>query len=1124
MTLPLALSLMVAATADGGAGDAVLEPPPVLNATRIDHAPKLDGLLDDDVWKTVPVQDRLIQQSPDPGAAPSQHTEYRIAYDATTLYIAFRCDDSDPATMVHRPTRRDRFVETEGVWVEIDSLGDKTSAYGFAVNATGTQLDYLKTGDNALDFNWDAVWDSAAHIDDHGYTVEMAIPFGVLRFSAAPEVTFRVNLYRFINRREEWDETVFTPADAQGQLLRMATLTGLKDLPASRGLELRPFALLKLDHRYSPGPGYDPPSGTSPGFSAGGDITYHPTRNLVLDAALLPDFGQVEADQVVLNLRTVETFFPEKRPCFLSGAARLTLHAAVGNTTTTQLFYSRRVGAPPSTPQIGGNETLLSQPVTTDIWGAAKLTGKVSDHVSIALLDATPAQEQATIDTGNGAKRQETVANLSNFAVARARADLPDGFTAGVMATGVNQQDSVRLVHPYGCPIPADTNNVVVQPDGGFGSPARDGRCSHDAYSGAVDVNWSSPDGAYVFSGALLGSRLVAGPDVVVPDGTVIHSGDVGYGGMASLAKADGRWLGGINYEAYSPKLDLDTAGYLREANLHHLSARLGWRQVEPIGPLLYAEAYAMPSLQYSTDGANLGTTATAYVFVRWKNYWVTYLELDPNPSRFDNRETRDGAKYERPGTFGGSWYIGSDSRAAFHMATDGFVASMLRGSEEHIGLQAVATLFDRLELSLNPRIDWSHGDPRWVGTLGDPLGVHQYYFADLDARATSITLRGTFTVTPNLTFQAYAQLYLQTNHYTASWMYRSQINQPYIYLDLLQPIPALGGLDYQAGTLNVNLVARWEYRPGSLLYLVYTRAQTPGDSSLNQNPLRPDLPALRHGPYDDVVLLKASYYFGTCAGCRRWRCPPSHVPCYPFRVRLAIVSDIHGNLLALEAVLKDIARQGVDLILCGGDVALKGSRPAESVDLLHSRCAAFVKGNTDAYLTGELPLRNYGNPQHWKYRLYAWTAAELGPARVAQMRTYGFSHRISGNGQGDLLLGHANPQDMEAAIEPHAPDSVVRGQTHGVDAAILAFGHLHIPYQKRVGNLLLVDVASVGNPRDRDPRPAYGLFTLGEAGWSVELRRVDYPLLEAANDFRRRGVPGGSRLARKLVDARFGR
>lgn len=240
--------------------------------------------------------------------------------------------------------------------------------------------------------------------------------------------------------------------------------------------------------------------------------------------------------------------------------------------------------------------------------------------------------------------------------------------------------------------------------------------------------------------------------------------------------------------------------------------------------------------------------------------------------------------------------------------------------------------------------------------------------------------------------------------------------------------------------------------------------------------------------------------------------------------MRLAIVSDVHGNLHALEAVMQDIARQGVDTILCGGDVALKGSRPAEVADLLHEKCSALVKGNTDAYLTGELPLRNYGNPQHWKFRLYRWTTDQLGPDRIARMKQYVFSHRVSGNGQGDLLLVHANPRDMEAALDPAAPESILRGLIRGCDARVLAFGHLHVAYQKELDGVTLVDVASAGNPRDGDPRAAYGLFTLREGGWEIELRRVEYPLMQAASDYRIQGVPGASRLAKKLVEARFGR
>jgi predicted phosphodiesterase len=240
--------------------------------------------------------------------------------------------------------------------------------------------------------------------------------------------------------------------------------------------------------------------------------------------------------------------------------------------------------------------------------------------------------------------------------------------------------------------------------------------------------------------------------------------------------------------------------------------------------------------------------------------------------------------------------------------------------------------------------------------------------------------------------------------------------------------------------------------------------------------------------------------------------------------MRVAIVSDVHGNLRALEAVFRDIDQQGVDQIWCGGDVALKGSHPAEVVDLLHQRCSVFVKGNTDAYLLGELPLNNYGNPAHWKHRHYGWTVNELGAARLEKIRSYAFSHRVTGGASGDLMLVHANPTDMETAIYPTAPTRVIRHLLAGVDCAVLAFGHLHTAFHFELDGVQLVDVASAGNPRDRDTRPAYGLFTLESSGWKIELRRVEYALREAANDFHQRGVPGSSRLARKLIEARYPR
>jgi hypothetical protein len=830
-------------------------PIPVIGAVKLSEPPKIDGKLNDAVWQNVPGWDGFFQVSPDPGTKPTQHTTVKIAYDEKAVYVAFRCDDDDPATLVNRLTRRDRFIDADYVAVELDSLGDKTNAYGFIVYSSGTQVDYLRTGDNAQDTNWDAVWDSAVQVDEHGYSAEIAIPLGQLRFKAGVNVSMRVNFARFITRREETDTFVYLPPDAQGILLRMATLSNMHDLPESRGLELRPFVLGKFDHRYSPGPGYDPPSGNHPGLAAGGDVTYHPTRDLVLDATVLPDFGQVEADQVVLNLTTFETFFPEKRPFFLSGADLFALHDEAGNALQNQLFYSRRIGNPPAPPYLLDGQRLLDLPVANEIIGAAKLTGKVSEHLNIALLDAASEPEYATVQNPDGSTYRQRVAALSNFGVARLRADLPGNITAGAMVTTVNRHD-VGLSGPGGCP----------SPDGNYYSPAPDGRCTSDAYAAALDANWSSDNGDYVASAQLLSSLREHGPDLDFPDGTAIHSGDLGYGGRFSVAKAGGSFFGRLLYEGYSPKLDFNDAGYLRQQNLHHVDLRGGYRTVNPWGPTLYTESDAEAQASYSTDGVLLNDTVTLSEGWRWTNHWFTYIEGDVSSDYFDNRETRDGAFYQRTFQAGGGLVINSDQRKPVSGDYYGFMFNTRRGYQAVTGVDLNWNLLGRIELGLSPQLNWSDGDPRWTYTEQiDPSnpGDRVYHFSDLDARATSIVFRGTYSFTHRLTLQAYAQVFLETLHYGESFRYNSSIPQPHIYQNLFVPEATPPGLDGKDGAVNVNVVLRWEYLPGSTLYLVYTRAQTQGDPTLDPDPRKPDLKALQRGPVDDVFLVKASYYFG---------------------------------------------------------------------------------------------------------------------------------------------------------------------------------------------------------------------------------------------------------------------
>lgn len=238
--------------------------------------------------------------------------------------------------------------------------------------------------------------------------------------------------------------------------------------------------------------------------------------------------------------------------------------------------------------------------------------------------------------------------------------------------------------------------------------------------------------------------------------------------------------------------------------------------------------------------------------------------------------------------------------------------------------------------------------------------------------------------------------------------------------------------------------------------------------------------------------------------------------------MRVAILADIHGNLPACEAVLEDIAKQSPDYIVAAGDLALRGAHPKETVDLLFSRCNAWLMGNTDCYLAGNYLGGAYREKEHWKTDLLDWTRNELGEERVKRLGTLPFSVRYSPSKGQDLYVCHANPRNLEDSLEPTMDESELRGYLHHLDAAAVAFGHLHFPYRRRVGRMLIADVASAGIPRDGDLRPAWGLFTYTPRGWRVQIRRVRYPVRRATQSLTDRKVPGAPLLIHKMVEARY--
>jgi predicted phosphodiesterase len=239
--------------------------------------------------------------------------------------------------------------------------------------------------------------------------------------------------------------------------------------------------------------------------------------------------------------------------------------------------------------------------------------------------------------------------------------------------------------------------------------------------------------------------------------------------------------------------------------------------------------------------------------------------------------------------------------------------------------------------------------------------------------------------------------------------------------------------------------------------------------------------------------------------------------------MRIAAISDVHGNLRALEAVFADIDRQGeFDQIVCAGDHVFKGPFPRQTLELLCDRCDTLLEGNTDAYLSGSIDLSKRLKPGHWKHELLAWTKAEIGEWGVARLKGLPFELDFSPKRGRRLQFVHANPVDLEESLHPEAPASAIEALCRGITADILAFGHVHIPYVRKIGRLTLCDVASAGNPKDGDPRPAWTAFTFTTDRWTIEQRRVEYDLQAAARDHRESNMPAGEKLAQRLIEARY--
>jgi hypothetical protein len=866
------------------AGFAAQQPPAekkVYHTKHINpHAPQLDGKLDDPVWEKLEWAGDFTQRDPDDGKPPSQPTNFKITYDDKNLYIAIRAHDGEPDKIVRRVTRRDQF---DGDWVEvnIDSYFDHRTGFSFTINAAGVKGDEAISNDgNNWDANWNPVWDAAVAIDDGGWNAEMRIPFSQLRFGEKEEHVWGIQVQRRLFRKQERSVWQYIPQNTPGWVSYFGELRGLQGIRAPRRVELLPYGVSSLRHN-EPETGNPFATGQATEFSGGLDAKLGVTSDLTMDLTVNPDFGQVEADPSQVNLTAFETFFSEKRPFFIEGKDILEYRLAAGDGpfSNDQLFYSRRIGREPrGEPELNDTE-FADVPAQTSIMGAAKLTGKTKSGISIGILDAVTDEEEAKIDN-SGARRTEIVEPRTNYFVSRAQKDFnggASGFGGMFTATHRNLSDAPQLNY-----LP------------------------HSAYSGGLDFRHQWHKRTYYFNAMGVFSHVRGSTDAIYdlqtasqryyqrPDADYLtldpgRTTLSGHGGNLSVGRGgNSRLRIDLSTTWRSPGLELNDVGFLRQADRVMQSVWAGYRMTNPFSIFRRLNINLNQWWGWNFGGETVFKGGNINGGGQLKNYWYFWLGVGREGDDLATTALRGGPALMLPARWN-QWYeIFTDDRKNLSAGIFGFNSWKDEGGTRfnEVGGNLTYKPVNALSLRINPFYNVNHDDLQYVETL-DRAGEPRYVMGRLHQKTLGITFRLDYSVTPDLSLQYYGQPFISAGQYAQFKRITSPRADRYsdrfhTFTSEIQaavdgegdPIYQVdedldGATDYSFSNpdfnfqqFRSNFVLRWEYSPGSTVYLVWSQDRTGGEAT-GEFSARNDFKHLFNNIYpDNVFLIKLNRWF----------------------------------------------------------------------------------------------------------------------------------------------------------------------------------------------------------------------------------------------------------------------
>jgi hypothetical protein len=854
----------------------------VVTAVRAVSPPAIDGRLDDEVWRLAEPVSGLLQRDPSEGEPATEETLVQVAFDDNALYVAARLLDRDPAAIVRQLSRRDAAVEADAFLVYLDPHHDRLTGAQFGVSAAGVQRDALIYNDSFLDSTWDAVWESATAVGDDGWIAELRIPFSQLRFPRLDRYTWGINVQRVIQRRNESAWLQLVRKAESGLASRMALLEGIQGIDPPSTLEWLPYATTRVEF-VEPRPAGTPFNDGSRLFAAGGlDLKLGVSSSLTLNATINPDFGQVEVDPAVVNLTQFETFFEERRPFFVEGAKVFGNFGRSGASTYTAfffpeptLFYSRRVGR---VPQGRVTAPYADVPTSTTILGAAKLVGRTRGGWTLGALDAVTAREHAKISNGVQTSEQQ-VEPLTNYAVFRAQRELGPRAALGLLATSVIRDgDDPALA----ASLPGRATMGGV--DGHYFLDAGRTWVAH----GGIAGSWVSGTPSAITRLQRAEQRYYQRPDAphvrLDPSATALS----GWYGQASLNRNSGNVTVNLGLWGMSPGFEVNDAGYSTQTDRAGGHAFVQFRRLTTDRWTRERSWWIAKWWTWNYGRECQGDGWQTALSVQFRNFWRGTALFSYAKRVWDDKLTRGGPTVIRPGNRGVQLGVLSDTRRRLAFSASGSYTARDYHAWNTVGdLQVIWRPVPALAVSVGPNARRNVAAAQYVSTVVDPLAVNtyggRYVFGELVQDEVALVGRVNVATSPRTSLQIYLQPLVSAGDYGTI----KEVLAPRTYDFLRYGIdggtivesgnrlvidpdaagPArpfsIAKPDFTVRSLRVNAIFRWEFRPGSALFVVWTQQRqdqtTTGDFDLGN-----DVNALFSAPADDVVMVKASYWFGT--------------------------------------------------------------------------------------------------------------------------------------------------------------------------------------------------------------------------------------------------------------------